>query len=126
MPSSKSYESLIAQIERLQHEAAILRERQKKPILAAIAQAIHHYEITLPELRGAVSSTAPRGAGKAIRLGGGRDVTHPLTGRKVPAKFKNPKTGETWSGRGSTPKWLSEAEAAGAKRESFLIKRGKG
>jgi len=126
MPSSKSYQSLIAQITRLQHEAAILREREKKPLLVAIAQAIHHYEITLPELRSAVSSSAPRGRAKSMHLGNAKDATHPLTGRKVPAKFKNPKTGETWSGRGSTPKWLSEAEAGGAKRESFLIKRGKG
>jgi len=33
----------------------------------------------------------------------------------VPAKYKNPQTGETWTGRGRAPKWLegkSKAEFA--------------
>jgi DNA-binding protein H-NS len=33
-----------------------------------------------------------------------------------PAKYRNPKTGETWSGRGRSPGWL-----AGKNRERFLI-----
>ena len=32
------------------------------------------------------------------------------------AKYRNPKTGETWSGRGRSPAWL-----AGKNRERFLI-----
>jgi DNA-binding protein H-NS len=43
--------------------------------------------------------------------------------RKVAAKYKDPQSGATWSGRGLTPKWLAEKEKAGAKREEFLIKR---
>ena len=40
---------------------------------------------------------------------------------KVPAKFKDPKTGKPWSGRGQLPVWLREYEAQGKKREQFAI-----
>ncbi len=55
-----------------------------------------------------------------------KECSLPLTGRKVAAKYKHPKTGQTWSGRGSTPVWIREAEASGVKRETFVIKRRKG
>ncbi len=42
-------------------------------------------------------------------------------GTKVAAKYRGPK-GETWSGRGSMPRWLAELVAQGKTRESFAIK----
>ena len=40
----------------------------------------------------------------------------------VEAKYRNPETGSTWSGRGRMPIWLKVAEAEGKSRESFAIK----
>lgn len=37
------------------------------------------------------------------------------------AKYRNPSTGETWSGRGRPARWISELEAKGRKREEFQI-----
>jgi len=37
--------------------------------------------------------------------------------------YRNSKTGETWSGRGRTARWLAAAEKAGRKRTEFLIKK---
>jgi DNA-binding protein H-NS len=36
-------------------------------------------------------------------------------------KYRNPDTGETWSGRGYPAKWLTDYEAKGRKREEFAI-----
>ena len=36
-------------------------------------------------------------------------------------KYRNPDTGETWSGRGYPAKWLTDLEAKGRKREEFAI-----
>ena len=45
---------------------------------------------------------------------------------KVAPKYRNPKTGATWAGRGAQPVWLREAVKAGKKPDDFLItKRGK-
>lgn len=49
-----------------------------------------------------------------------------LKGRKVPAKYRNPKNpSETWAGRGATPRWLRTYLKAGKKLEDFQIRRGR-
>jgi DNA-binding protein H-NS len=45
---------------------------------------------------------------------------HPLKGHKVKPRYRGPK-GETWAGRGLAPKWLTELEKKGKKREQFLV-----
>jgi DNA-binding protein H-NS len=45
---------------------------------------------------------------------------HPLKGRKAPIKFRGP-NGETWSGRGLAPRWLTELESKGKKRDSYRV-----
>ena len=42
-------------------------------------------------------------------------------GRKVAAKYRNPKTGETYAGRGAMAGWLKAELKAGKKLEDFLI-----
>jgi DNA-binding protein H-NS len=42
-------------------------------------------------------------------------------GVKLKPKYRGP-GGETYTGRGPTPKWLKELEAKGHKREKFLAK----
>ena len=40
----------------------------------------------------------------------------------VAVKYRDPKSpGNTWTGRGRMPRWLSEAIRAGGKREDFLV-----
>ena len=53
-------------------------------------------------------SAAPRRAGS-------------IKGTKVAPKYRHPKTGETWSGRGGTAGWLAREIKAGKKKEDFLI-----
>ena len=40
---------------------------------------------------------------------------------KVPFKYRNQATGDTWSGRGLQPRWLRTALAGGAKLEDFAV-----
>ena len=42
-------------------------------------------------------------------------------GIKVAPKYRHPKTGETWTGRGGVAGWLAREIEAGRKREDFLI-----
>jgi hypothetical protein len=44
-----------------------------------------------------------------------------LKGRKAAVKYRHPKTGETWSGRGAQAGWLTREIKAGAKRDDFLV-----
>lgn len=47
-----------------------------------------------------------------------KDRRHAARGKKVAAKYRGP-NGETWTGRGLAPRWLSALEAKGKKRERF-------
>ena len=46
----------------------------------------------------------------------------PLSGTKVPPKYRGPK-GETWAGRGARPRWLVAAMKGGKRLENFLIEK---
>ncbi|WP_347990278.1 H-NS histone family protein [Methylomonas sp. AM2-LC] len=43
--------------------------------------------------------------------------------KKVAARFRNPSTNQTWTGRGLAPKWLRALEESGRNREEFIIKK---
>jgi len=51
----------------------------------------------------------------------GRIALYGRKRRKVPAKYRNPKTGDTWAGRGAQPFWMREAIKGGKKPDDFLI-----
>lgn len=55
---------------------------------------------------------------KELGISGARKTSGRST---VAAKYRNPATGDTWTGRGKSPRWIREAEASGKSRESFLI-----
>ena len=42
-------------------------------------------------------------------------------GQKLPPKFRNPETGETWAGRGARPRWLQAMLKKGRKLEEFSV-----
>ena len=47
---------------------------------------------------------------------------HPLKGRTVAPKYRDPENpSQTWAGRGQAPRWLTAYEQQGRKRDEFLI-----
>jgi len=48
-----------------------------------------------------------------------------MKGKKVPPKYRGT-DGETWAGRGATPRWLKAALKEGKKIEDFLIDKTMG
>ena len=58
----------------------------------------------------------------------GRPRANPIAGNgrkgrrgKVKAKYRDPKTNETWSGRGRMASWLKSKQDAGEKIEKYLV-----
>jgi DNA-binding protein H-NS len=61
-----------------------------------------------------------RGRPRATTNGSGNGAVR--KGRKrVKAKYRDPKTNETWSGRGRMASWLKSKEDAGEKIEKYLV-----
>lgn len=59
----------------------------------------------------------------AVRPRGAAAKRSTRVGKKVAVKYKNKKTGETWTGRGRMATWLATAIKGGKKLESFLVKQ---
>jgi DNA-binding protein H-NS len=97
-----TYAELKAKLERLNKEAEAARKIEVATILTDIREVILTYEIRPEQI-------FP--TWKTLRAPDRR------RGERPP-KYRNPLTGETWSGRGRAPKWL-----AGRERDHFLIDR---
>lgn len=50
---------------------------------------------------------------------------NPMKGKKVAPKYRS-SSGETWAGRGATPRWLKAAIKDGKKLDDFLIEKSGG
>ncbi|OZI41421.1 DNA-binding protein [Bordetella genomosp. 5] len=107
------------EINKLQKRAEALQTRRRKPVIASIIKSMREYNITPEEIVAALGSAkAPRSAPRSKNTSGASSSAK----RAVAPKYRHPKTGETWSGRGKAPRWLVAEESSGAARDSFLIK----
>lgn len=113
MPT-QSLKSIETEIRKLQTRAQTLREKQRKPLIAAIVRQMKEREISVQELAEALEKPA-RGTQTARRQGDAPAK------RAIEPKYRDPETGATWSGRGRTPRWILGAEQSGGSRESFRI-----
>lgn len=97
-----TYKELKAQAEALLQQAEAARRGEIAAVVAEIHARMKEFGITLADLKGGAKRTKPRAP--------------------VAAKYRNPATGETWSGRGRAPRWLADAMAKGRSKDEFLIK----
>ncbi|MDZ7938365.1 MAG: H-NS histone family protein [Rhodoferax sp.] len=108
------------QIEKLQKQANEIKAKEFNSTVQDILAKMQAFGITLKDLQ----SAKP---GKAMKTGRGKgssSMKPPKANKKagipVAAKYRGP-SGETWSGRGLTPKWMAALIARGQTKESFAV-----
>lgn len=89
-----TYLELKAQAEALAQQAEEARLAELDSVIATIREQIAEYGITPDQLFGRRRAAAP-----------------------IAPKYRDPKTGATWSGRGKAPHWIADAK----NRNRFLI-----
>ena len=97
MPTYQEYQEQIAKLNVLAEQAQqeeLVEARQQ------IQQLMRKHGLTLADFATLPKSSQPKAAK-----------------RMAPAKYQNPQTGATWSGRGRSPTWLN-----GRDKNEFLIK----
>jgi DNA-binding protein H-NS len=112
------------QIQKLQKQASDIRDREFGNTVQDILSKMQAFGISVKDLQSAMSG-GRKGRGKAKATA----ATAPkATGAKkkksgvaVAAKYHGP-NGESWSGRGLTPRWLASLLAQGKTKEDFAIK----
>lgn len=113
--------SLQAQIAQLQQEAAKIKSKEYASTLADIQAKMKAFGITIADLKAAQDK--PKAGRKGRKPTPDKDFTKrssKLAGVKVEPKYRNT-DGQTWTGRGVTPKWMSEAISSGKSKDDFLI-----
>jgi DNA-binding protein H-NS len=94
-----TYKELLAQRQALEEKISEARQRETKDAIAKVQALIADFDL---------SSSDIFPSGKKAKT---------ASTRKVAPKYKNPQTGETWTGRGRSPNWIKGKSAA-----DFLIK----
>jgi DNA-binding protein H-NS len=97
---SLSYKELLQQREALEREIAQARQNEISSAVAKVRELVAEYGLTVQDVfpgRGAKNSAAK-----------------PVS--KVAAKYRDPATNQTWTGRGKAPKWID-----GQDRAPFVI-----
>lgn len=100
MIMSQSYKELLQQREVLERAIAQARQNEISTALAKVRELVAEYGLTTQD----------------IFPGRGPKTSSGKTASKVAAKYRDPATGQTWTGRGKAPKWIE-----GKDRTPFVI-----
>jgi len=102
-----------------------LRDRVQKELVRKIS-------VERSALQKQIAALAELEAGKSARRSGAetsrrrkkadepKSSTRKPAKRRAAARYEGP-NGETWSGFGRAPRWLTDLEAAGKSRESYVV-----
>jgi len=108
----KTYSAIKAEIAKLEKQAEAVRKTEIAGVIAKIKEAIAAYGLTAADLG------FSRGAAKATPTSKTRNGKKTSTTIGV-AKYRDPKTGKTWTGRGKPPTWIASVK----NRDPYLIDR---
>ena len=117
--NAMSMPELLKLREQIQTALARKIEREREELQAQIDQ-LSALDLTGGGSRSGVRRGRPPRVSARSRRGNGK--AHPLKGRSVAPKYRDPENpSQTWAGRGQAPRWLTAYEAQGRKRDEFLI-----
>lgn len=95
-----SYKELLQQREQLEKEIQELRKKEMSDAVSQVRALVAEYSLAMEDV-------FPPARGKRAAS----------AGNKVAPKYRNPETGDTWTGRGKAPKWIANED----NREKFAI-----
>lgn len=107
-----------SQIEKLQKQASEIKAKEFHKTVQDIREKMQAFGITVKDLQAGKSSkkTAARLPGKKSAAAGFKKAA----GVPVAAKYRGPE-GQSWSGRGLTPRWMTALIAQGRTKDEFTI-----
>ena len=109
-----------SQIEKLQKQASEIKAREFDKTVQDILVKMQAFGITLKDLQGRKGRATKGRSAKGARSTPAKAKKAAKDATVVAAKFRGP-NGETWSGRGLTPRWLAALLAQGKTKQEFAI-----
>lgn len=100
-----SLQELLAQKAELERQIAAAQQRDRAEVVSKIRSLMSDYGLTMDDV---LAGQSGKPAGKRA-------------GVKLEARYRDPSTGQTWSGRGLQPRWLRDAVAGGKRVSDFAV-----
>ena len=88
-----------AKIAKLQAQAEAIAKKQSSKVIAEIRDLMDRHGVTIADIE------AHTGSKRGRKLAADKVAT-----TKVAAKYRDPKSGATWTGRGRAPAWIADAK----------------
>src|SRR5258708_40000718 len=101
-------EAIQAKIKKLQAQADALIAKESATVLKTIHQLMEKHGLTAAEIDGHV------GGKQRTQQAGAKTV---VKGSTATVRYRDPKSGATWSGHGCAPNWIATAK----NRDKFLV-----
>jgi DNA-binding protein H-NS len=98
-----TYKELLQQRAQLDQQISEARQRENAAALTQVRTLVADFGLTPEDVFPTGKTRAPKGEGK-------------VAGARVAPKYRNPATGDTWTGRGKPPRWIQDQD-----RNQFLI-----
>lgn len=98
----ETLEKLLQQQKEISSRIDRLRDEQKKQGIEEIVAIAQKYQLTVQDIASVLGKQKAKGKKRG----------------SVAPKYRDPKTGATWTGRGKAPVWI-----AGKNRNQFLIQK---
>lgn len=95
-----TYKQLLAQKEALEAQLAEVRATEVASVIDQIRTLMEQYGLSVEDIQGKRRRGRPAGGGVAKAANAAKEP--------LPPKYRDPKTGATWSGRGRAPAWLGK------------------
>jgi DNA-binding protein H-NS len=96
-------QELLAQKAAIEKQITDAQKQERSDAIAKVKALMTEYGLSPADL--STKGATPRATG----------------GKKVAAKYRDPQSGQTWTGRGLKPKWLQAALEGGAQLTDFTI-----
>lgn len=94
-----TYKELLAQRAALENQIKAARQAEIASAIALIRETVAEFDLTHEDVFPSNRTSQSKSKGKSVA-----------------PKYRDPATGQTWTGRGKAPKWIE-----GKEREQFLI-----
>jgi len=119
---AKTIAQMTAEIEKLQRQIETTKSKEVQGVVDRIREAIDFYGLTPEQLFGKKTKGPAKAKAKpkTPRRAKPKAAAPARAKVKLPAKYADG-TGNEWTGRGSTPRWLQDAIAAGKSKDDFAL-----
>jgi DNA-binding protein H-NS len=111
-------EQIRDKMKRLQEQADAMVAKQAQKVVDQIRRMMLEHGLTTADIeaRARAKREGTKATGRKTLKAGASPAATPAKG-KLPPKYRDPKTGETWSGKARPPQWIANAKD----RTKFLI-----